>query len=95
MYTSGDHIRVLEEQAGGELVDVIISNSWYDADFGGAVQWVRIDPALERDPRLYCTDLVDRNQPGRHDAVKLAQVLMDIYNERTGPMSIEQSTQTR
>jgi len=95
LYTSGDHIRSLEDQVGSELVDVIICNSWYDADFGGGVQWVRVDPALERDPRLYCTDLVDRNQPGSHDAVKLAQVLMDIYNERTGPMTIDQSTQTR
>ena len=86
LYTSGDHIRSLEEQVGSDLVDVIICNSWYDADFGNGVQWVRTDEALERDPRLYLSDLADHRQPEHHDAVKLAQVLMDIYNERTGPV---------
>ena len=86
LYTSGDHIRSLEEQVGSALVDVIICNSWYDADFGNGVQWVRTDERLERDPRLYLSDLADHRQPEHHDAVKLAQVLMDIYNERTGPV---------
>lgn len=86
LYTSGDHIRSLEEQVGSDLVDVIICNSWYDADFGNGVQWVRTDETLERDPRLYLSDLADHRQPEHHDAVKLAQVLMDIYNERTGPV---------
>ena len=95
LYTSGDHIRSLEEQVGSALVDVIICNSWYDADFGNGVQWVRTDERLERDPRLYLSDLADHHQPEHHDAVKLAQVLMDIYNERTGPVIQESSTQMR
>jgi uncharacterized cofD-like protein len=89
MYTSGDHIRVLEEQAGCELVDVIISNSWYDADFGSEGQWVRTDEAVEHDRRQYVSDLADHHQPDHHDAVKLAQTLMDIYYERTGPVQTE------
>jgi uncharacterized cofD-like protein len=94
-YTSGDHIRSLEELAGSDLVDVIICNSWYDAKFENGAQWVRVDEALERDPRLYLSNLADPEQPEHHDAVKLAQVLMDLYNERTGPVVKEQSTQAR
>ena len=86
MYSSGDHIRSLEELVGSQLVDVIICNSWYDGNFGKGVQWVRVDEQLGSDPRLYCSDLVDRREPEHHDAGKLAQVLMDIYNERTGPV---------
>jgi len=93
MYTSGDHIRTLEELVGSELVEVIICNSWYDGKLENGMQWVRVDEALERDSRLYLSDLADHRQPGHHDAVKLAQVLMDLYNERTGPIVKEQATQ--
>ncbi len=95
MYSSGDHIRTLEELVGSELVDVIICNSWYDEKLENGMQWVRVDEALERDSRLYLSDLADHRQPGHHDAEKLAQALMDLYNERTGPIVKEQATQSR
>jgi hypothetical protein len=50
---------------------------------------------MMRDPRLYSADLVDRERPIHHDAVKLAQTLVDLYNERTGPLGKENSTLTR
>jgi uncharacterized cofD-like protein len=93
MYTSGDHIRTLEELVGSELVDIIICNSWYDEKLNNGIQWVRVDRALESDARLYISDLADHRQLGHHDAVKLAQVLMDLYNERTGPIAKDQATQ--
>ena len=93
MYNSGDHIRSLEELAGSELVDVIICNSWYDKKLENGMQWVKVDPKLEKDSRLYTSDLADHRQPEHHDAGKLAQVLMDLYNERTGPASKDQATQ--
>ncbi len=93
MYTSGDHIRTLEELVGSELVDVILCNSWYDKKIENGMQWVRVDEGLERDSRLYLSDLADHRQPDHHDAEKLAQVLMDLYNERTGPIIKEQATQ--
>jgi uncharacterized cofD-like protein len=94
MYTSGDHIRTLEKLIGSsELVDIIICNSWYDEILENGMQWVRVDEALERDSRLYLSDLADHQQPGNHEAAKLAEVLIDLYNERTGPIVKEQSTQ--
>ena len=95
LYTSGDHIRTIEELAGSDLVDVIICNSWYDAKLENGMQWVRVDEELERDSRLYVSDLADHRLPRFHEAVKLAQVLMDLYNERTGPIMKDQSTQQR
>jgi uncharacterized cofD-like protein len=93
MYTSGDHIRSMEELAGPGLVEVIVCNSWYDKKLDKGIQWVKVDEKLESDPRLYCSDLADHRQPDHHDAIKLAQVLMDLYNERTGPLNRDQATQ--
>jgi uncharacterized cofD-like protein len=93
MYTAGDHIRTLERLVGSELVNIIISNSWYDSTLENGTQWVRVDEALKRDSRLYLSDLADHRQPKHHEAEKLAQVLMDLYNERTGPIMKEQATQ--
>jgi 2-phospho-L-lactate transferase/gluconeogenesis factor (CofD/UPF0052 family) len=96
MYTCGDHIHALEGLVGSEFVDIIICNSWYDKKLENGMQWVKVDKRIEQDPRLYISDLADHLQPIHHDAVKLAQVLMDLYNERTGPMIIkEQATQPR
>jgi uncharacterized cofD-like protein len=94
-YTCGDHVRTLEDQVGGDIIDIIICNSCYDGTLGEGVQWVRLDEDLERDPRVYSADLVDREHPWRHDAVKLAQTLVDLYNERTGPLGKENSTPSR
>jgi uncharacterized cofD-like protein len=93
MYSSGDHIRSMEELAGPGLVEVIVCNSWYDKKLEKGIQWVKVDSKLESNPRLYCSDLADHRQPDHHDAIKLAEVLMDLYNERTGPLNKDQATQ--
>ncbi len=94
-YTSSDHINALEDLIGFELVDVIVCNSCYDGEFEGAIQWVRLDESEARDPRVYFTELVDRENLVHHDAAKLAQTLMALYNERTGPLTKENATQLR
>jgi 2-phospho-L-lactate transferase/gluconeogenesis factor (CofD/UPF0052 family) len=88
-YGSSDHIHALEDLIGFELVDVIVCNSCYDGEFEGQVQWVRVDEGEGRDPRIYSTKLVDPDNLARHDAVTLAQTLMALYQERTGPLTRE------
>jgi uncharacterized cofD-like protein len=85
-YTTSDHVRSVEEVIGADIFDIIVCNSWYDSEFGGTAQWVRMDTIMLRDPRLYQADLADHHEPFRHDAVKLGQTLIDLYNERTGPL---------
>jgi uncharacterized cofD-like protein len=94
-YTSSDHIHALEDLIGFELVDIIVCNSCYDGEFGGKVQWVRVDESEARDRRVYATALVDPDNLVHHDAALLAQTLMDLYNERTGPLTKENATQPR
>ena len=92
-YTCGDHIRAVEDLIGFELVDVIVCNSCYDGELERGCEWVRLDETDARDSRIYFTDLIDYDNLLQHDAVKLAQTLMDLYNERTGPL--ENTTLTR
>jgi uncharacterized cofD-like protein len=94
-YNSNEHIHALEDMIGFELVDVIVCNSCYDGEFGGQAQWVRADVSETRDPRIYATDLVGHENPLHHDAAKLAQTLMALYNERTGPLTRENATLAR
>jgi uncharacterized cofD-like protein len=94
-YTSSDHIHALEDLIGFNLVDVIVCYSCFDGTFVGKIQWVRVDESENRDPRVYFSELVDHDNLVHHDAVKLAQTLMALYNERTGPLTKENAAQQR
>jgi uncharacterized cofD-like protein len=86
-YSCSDHIRALEDLINFELVDVIVCNSCYDGELERGIQWVRVDDGEGSDPRIYSADLVDDRNSMRHDDIKLAETLMALYNERTGPLS--------
>jgi uncharacterized cofD-like protein len=94
-YNCRDHVKALEDLIGENAIDVIICNSCYDGGLMPGTYWVRADSDIEDAHRLYVADLLDRDRSGHHDAIKLAQVLMDLYNERTGPLSRENTTQMR
>lgn len=85
-FTCYDHVRALEGHVGEDLFDVIMCNDNYEGEMNADSVWVRVDEKSLSDSRTYTTDLVDDAHPWRHDAVKLAQVIMDIYDERTGPL---------
>lgn len=86
-FTCSDHVRALEKHLGPDIIiDIIVCNSRYEGNIGRGVQWVELDESLQRDPRIYHADLVDLEHPWRHDAKKLAQALIDLYYERTGPL---------
>jgi uncharacterized cofD-like protein len=85
-YQCGDHIRVIEDHVSGSIFDIAIANSNYSAKLPNGVEWVRVEPDLSEDYRLYQADLIDSLYPWRHDSQKLAQVIMDLYQERTGPL---------
>ena len=84
-FTCADHIRALEDHIGEDLFDIILCNDNYNGEIG-ASKWVRVDDKTLLDSRVYCADLVDDGHPWRHDSIKLAQAVMDVFNERTGPL---------
>ena len=87
LYNCYDHIRALEEQVGGSFFDLVLCNENYEGSLEPASQWVQADEESRTDPRLYCADLIDADHPWRHDSAKLSQVLMDLFYQRTGPLS--------
>ena len=91
-YTCSDHVRALESHIGEDIFDVILCNDNYRNDIGSS-QWVHADEKILSDSRSYCTDLSDDGHPWRHDSTKLAQVIMDIFYERTGPLTNENGLQ--
>jgi len=87
MYSCYDHARALEEHIGEDLFDVLLCNENYEGELAANARWVQADEKTQTDARVYCADLIDADRPWRHDSAKLAQVLMDLFYERTGPLS--------
>jgi len=86
-YSCYDHVRALEEHVGEDLFEVVLCNDNHTGDMAVGAQWVGADERSLADSRVYCADLLDENYPTRHDSLKLSQVIMNLYNERTGPLS--------
>lgn len=86
LFSCYDHVRALEEHIGEDMFDVVLCNENYEGDLGRTSKWVRADERSLSDERVYCADLSNEEFPWRHDSIKLAQVLMDLFYERTGPL---------
>lgn len=85
-YTCYDHLAALESHTDKNLIELVIANDGQDASLPPKANWTEIGKEFDNDPRLYVADLLDREFPWRHDAKKLAQTLMNLLYERTGPM---------
>jgi len=85
-YSSSDHVETLEVNLGESAFDVIICNDNYPITDTNSGKWVQIDEKLLSDKRTYCADLLDNENPWRHDSSKLGKVLIDLLYERTGPL---------
>jgi uncharacterized cofD-like protein len=86
-YSCYDHVRALEEHIGEDLFDVVLCNENHSAPLPAGTEWVRADQRTMSDARAYCADLLDVEHPWRHDSTKLGQVLINLFSERTGPLS--------
>jgi hypothetical protein len=86
-YSVDDHIRALEEHVGEKLFNVVLCNSNFEFQLPDeSDEWVQATESSWSDARLYPADLVDYEHPWRHDPGRLAQTLMKMYFERTGPL---------
>jgi uncharacterized cofD-like protein len=85
-YSCGDHIRALEEHGGGGLFDLTVVNQRIVGNLPDSLDWVQVEDDLDDDYPVYRADLIDEDYPWRHDSGKLAQVLIDLLQQRTGPL---------
>jgi uncharacterized cofD-like protein len=85
-YTVGDHARTIEKHLGTRLFDIVVCNKKFDGDLPDGVDWIYPEPGIEDQYSVYFADLIDDENPWRHDSNKLAQVVTDLFYERTGPL---------
>ena len=86
VYTCSDHISALEEHVGKDLFNIVLCNDNYNGTLNAGSQFVICDDKAMNDPHTHCADLSDESQPWRHDSHKLAEVLVGILDEFTGPL---------
>jgi len=85
-YCCEDHIKVLTDHVGGAVFDIIVINNQFEGKLPPGTDWVKTIPENEFEYPIYRADLVDENQPWRHDSTKLAKAIINLYQERTGPL---------
>lgn len=85
-YTCGDHVRSLEKHVGSRLFDMVIVNNQFSGHLPERIHFIRPENDLGEEYTVYSTDLVNAENPWRHDSQKLSQAIMDLYFERTGPV---------
>mgnify|MGYP006292409647 FL=1 len=81
-----DHLRSVEKHVGENLFDLVICNNNYHGDLSQRSDWVKMDTELLRHASVYGGDLIDPVYPWRHDPMRLAKTVMDLFYERTGPL---------
>jgi len=86
-YTSSDHIQVIEKHISETHFDIIVCNNDMSQHAFPQVEMVIPDPELEDQHSMYFAPLIDPKNPNRHNSNKLAEVITDLYYERTGPLT--------
>ena len=90
-YGGLDHIQAIEKHLKHQHFDVIVCNNDFSATLPSGVEWVKADTELEEQYSVYYASLADKENPWRHDSQLLAQTILDLFHERTGPLVGKQS----
>ena len=85
-FTVNDHIQALEDHVGSGLFELLICNQQCDGDLLDGMDWVKMGDSPVTDYPVYQADLTSDEEPWHHDETKLAQVLINIFQDRTGPL---------
>jgi uncharacterized cofD-like protein len=87
-YDCAAHTRALEEHAGPGLVDLVVANDLLYTEIPGGAQSVCPPDNGSIGLPVYLADLVDHERPWRHDSAQLAESLIALLEERTGPLDL-------
>ena len=85
-FSCNDHISAIEEHAGKRLFDIVLVNNKCDIQLPGSIEWIEMDQDLDTSYAVYSDDLVDPVMPWRHNGEVLSRVIIDLLEERTGPL---------
>ena len=87
-FTCGDHLRVIDDHVGSNLFDIVVVNNVSPTIYNPKVEGIEVEEELRLKYNVYKKDLIDEENPWRHDSMKLAMVLIDLLRERTGPLTM-------
>jgi len=81
-FTAGDHIKALEQHVG-RVFDHVLLNDNLRVPLPSHLTIEIVSPQMHPDQELpvVAADVVDRDNPWRHDSRRLAQVLLELYYE--------------
>ncbi|GMR10630.1 MAG: YvcK family protein [Anaerolineae bacterium] len=85
-YDCEAHWSALAQHAGDGLVDVVVANDCLDMALPEGVSLVAPPAEGLRDVPFYSTDIIDHDGPWRHKSDQLAERLISLLEERTGPL---------
>jgi uncharacterized cofD-like protein len=86
-YDCTGHLRALEEHAGRGLVDVMLVNQCPTSAVPDGITPVRL-AGNGLDLPVATEDVADPDRPGHHDPARLADSLLHLLEERTGPLDL-------
>jgi len=86
-FTCDDHVEALELHGGSGLFDIVVQNDNFNGQLLPDMQWVTVGKEDNFNFPIYEANLIDDEEPWHHDAAKMASVLMDLYQARTGPLA--------
>jgi uncharacterized cofD-like protein len=86
-FNGSDHVAVLGQHVQKRLFSLVLCNRNFKGELGHDTDWVVADQELHEKYRVYESDLVDDLYPWRHSSKKLAKAIMNLYEERTGPLN--------
>ena len=77
---------MLEKHLHKRIFNLVLCNRNFKGDLGENAEWVVGDKKLHEEYRVYEADLIDDLYPWRHSSKKLAKAIINLYEERTGPL---------
>jgi uncharacterized cofD-like protein len=83
-----DHLQALEDHVGEGLIDLMLLNNEFSTDLPEGVEWVEVDTSRKVMVPTYSSDLGGGEIPWQHDPYKLAERLVALLEERTGPLEM-------
>ena len=85
-FTAGDHIRAIETHIGSGFFDTAVINDLFEGKLPEKEEWVKSEDDLEHMYPIHRAGVVDPLHPWRHESQKLAQEIIDLLEDQTGPL---------
>jgi len=85
-YKCLDHIRVIEKHLQDLHFDLILCNNDFSVKLPKGIDYVLPESDIEEQYSVYFANLVNKDNPWRHDSDLLAETITDLYYEKTGPL---------